>query len=156
MNKPIHPAKDPAWQARKRRNPKLVPELYDAIMGEIEASFAHQAAATNALTAEERERVERELIQFEAAFARELEEQIRNHGLHVQRMGHRRDLNDGRGEHFLIWIDDREGRQYEVRITLDEANSVVALNGANGGGRLLDLAVQRVLTAREKYFARMQ
>jgi hypothetical protein len=148
MEAPLHPSKDPEWQARKASDPKLVDRIYAEFMGLVEECDAMYAAPTHALDAAERERIEREMQQFQLAFCRGLEDQLRTHGIRVMRMSWRQDL-------WRIRLRDRDNRPYEVSVSIDEATELMDLHGSSGGQKLLDLTIRRVFDAREKYIARM-
>lgn len=138
------------WERRKAENPKIVDDIYADFMAEVEICDAHQAAPTNAFTAEERDQMQADMMRFKQAFVKALEENLRSHGIFVRRFGIRGFTSDH--PHFLAQLGDREGRTYEMVLMLDEANELLTIHGPSGGQRLLELAIKRILEARARRF----
>jgi len=141
---------DSSWERRKAADPSLVDELYTGIMGMVEEANASYARALNGPTAAEREDMQRDMLQFKMAFAKGLDEHLKAQGIMVLRLGLRG--FDSERPFFHIYLGDHYGRTYHVTVSLDEANEMLALHGAAGGQRLLDLTIRRVLAARAHRF----
>jgi hypothetical protein len=140
------PGLDLDWEERKASDRSLVDDLYTGFMGLVEEANAGYARTLNGPTAEERERMQREMMQFKIAFVRALEENLASQGIGVLRLGLRG--FDSESPFFHIELGDRAGRTFHVTLSLDEANEMLALNGPSGGQKILELTIRRVLAAR--------
>lgn len=93
------------------------------------------------------------IARFMLDFHRGLNEQLRGneHGFHC------RGVNlDGRGTGFVCKFQDRTGRPFTVDVTYDDGFEAATKRGVTEMGRgMLDVVLERLIAAREKWFKRM-
>jgi len=97
-----------------------------------------------------RDRLER----FAAAFRVGLSDQLRGNARGLMCVG----VNlDGHGKGFICKFRDQAGRLFTVDVSYDDGFAAAAVKGASEMGRgMLDLVLDRLIQAHERYFERMQ
>lgn len=64
-------------------------------------------------------------------------------------------LPDGDGSGYVVYIEDSERRPFTVKMGHEDTNDAFLRYGDSMGVKLVELIVERVVKAREKWFARM-
>lgn len=112
----------------------------------IDVLHSTQGNASVEETAEQREDFER----FARALRAGLREQLAPQGLWCQRV-----IEDGKGTGMHITFRDRQNRRFDVEYGWDDGLHAYARHGDNGGRAVMHEICEKVLAAREHYFARM-
>lgn len=96
---------------------------------------------------DEEQRLER---QFLLGFQKAVDERLAGSGLRCWGV-----LPDGHGLGYRVRCLDQQKRQYDVDLTFDEWLGTVDRIGRDAGREMVGVVAERVIRAREKYFARM-
>jgi hypothetical protein len=112
----------------------------------IDALHSRQGDASVEETAQQREDFER----FARALRSGLREQLAPQGLWCQRV-----IEDGKGTGLHITFRDRQNRRFDVEYGWDDGLHAYAKHGESGGRAVMHEICEKVLAARETYFARM-
>jgi hypothetical protein len=100
----------------------------------------------------EREKIERQEAEFKQALVDQCNQSLASHGIRIVRV-----VESGERDGFLIFARDRVGRTYEARLPFTLADEKIAIYGQEGFvRRMFDDVVREILTAKDRYFARMQ
>lgn len=124
---------------------------FEDVLDELHST---QPQAKNAPDAEERDNERRAAAEIARQLKRDASEALLSQGLRVW------NVIEVPGDGFRANIKDRVGREYEALIDARALDSMMEQSIAAGGRdaykRLVDLLVQEALSARAKYFDRMQ
>ena len=117
---------------------------------ERELDELHSLQSGNTHVAETH-KIHEELQRFCLAFRAGLADQVRSQGFKCQFV-----MPDGKGEGFHIQFVDLYGRQFDVTYSFDEGLQAAAQHGEFMGRSMMSDVIDKLLAARERYFARMQ
>lgn len=123
------------------------PKLEDDLAGMLfdGDNYARDSGQGSAEDRERERRVERQLLE---GLASGLGENLRGQGFSVVSAGPERGAEPG----YVFVVRDSEGRQFEARMSFDEALGM----GEAFARRAVGLLTEKVLAARARYFERMR
>jgi hypothetical protein len=143
------------------------PELDPAELAEVQADVARDMRNGDGAKHFEREldelhslqgsahvdetpQVREELERFCRSFRDGLQDQVRSQGFRCLFV-----MPDGKGEGFHLQFQDKVGRRFEVEYSFDEGMLAAARSGEFMGRDMMREVIEKLLAARDRYFARM-